>query len=95
MPRPEKVLIPLACLTLLAFLAAPLAAAGDDDIPRTASGRPDLSGNYDVANLTPFERDPRLGDKQFMTADEAERIAAGMAAASAGANAVSDPDREA
>ncbi|MYB20639.1 MAG: hypothetical protein F4Y16_16930 [Holophagales bacterium] len=83
MPLPRKVLIPFACPTLLAFLAAPVAAAGDDDIPRTASGRPDLSGNYDVANLTPFERDPRLGDKQFMTAEEAERIAAGMAAADA------------
>ena len=95
MPRNRKVLVPFVTLTLLSLLAAPVAAAGDDDIRRTASGRPDLTGNYDVANLTPFERDPRLGDKQFMTAEEAERIAAGMAAADAAANATSDPGREA
>ncbi len=82
-------------VALASLLTTPLAARGDDDIPRTPSGRPDLSGNYDVANLTPFERDPRFGDKLFMTAEEAEQIAARMAAASAGADAVSDPDREA
>ncbi len=82
-------------LVLASLLAAPLAAAGDDDIPRAASGRPDLSGNYDVGNLTPFERDPRFGDKLHMTVEEAEQIGKGMAAARAGADAVSDPGREA
>ena len=40
-------------LVLASLLAAPLAAAGDDDIPRTASGRPDLSDNYLISATGP------------------------------------------
>ena len=37
-------------------------AQGGGEIPRTASGRPDLSGTYDVATLTPLERPAEYGD---------------------------------
>ena len=77
------------------LLAAPAVAAGDDDIPRTASGKPDLTGRYNIASSTPFERDARFGDKMYMTVEEAEQIMKMTAAAMAIANADSDPNRSA
>ena len=50
--------------------AAPLAAAEDADIPRTASGRPDLTGTYDIATLTPLERDPKFSDNLYLSPEE-------------------------
>jgi hypothetical protein len=47
----------LACLPGLAA----------QDIARTVRGKPDLSGNYDVSVLTPFERDPRHGVNVYMS----------------------------
>ncbi len=64
-----------------------------DDIPRTADGKPDLTGTYNVATLTPLQRPAEFGDKLFMTRAEADAIAAQVAAAKAAADAVSDPDR--
>jgi hypothetical protein len=43
-------------------------------IPRTADGRPDLQGTYDVATLTPLERPAMFGDRQTMTDTEARRL---------------------
>ncbi len=60
---------------------APVAAAQIGDIPRTPSGRPDLSGTYDVATLTPMQRPTELGEKMFLTEEEAAAIEAGEAAA--------------
>ena len=40
-------------------------------IPRTPSGRPDLSGTYDPATLTPLERPEQLGTKLILTEEEA------------------------
>ena len=49
-----------ACLGVLAIVCTALAPAavaqGGADIPRTPSGRPDLSGNYDTATVTPLQR---------------------------------------
>ena len=39
------------------------------------SGKPDLSGTYDAATLTPLERPPQFGDKAYLTPEEAEAIA--------------------
>ncbi len=44
-------------------------------IPRTPDGHPDLSGSYDTATLTPLQRPEQLGDKQFLTDQEAAKIA--------------------
>ncbi|TDI41655.1 MAG: hypothetical protein E2P02_14550 [Acidobacteria bacterium] len=49
-------------------------------IPRTPDGRPDLSGMYDTATLTPLERPVELGDKLLLTPEEAESIRAKEAA---------------
>ena len=88
-----KSIVSLALLAAVAFV--PVLSAGEGDIARTASGKPDLSGNYDIANLTPFERDAKYGDKLFMTKEEADKIEKGAAAAMALSNRKSDPDRTA
>ena len=41
-----------------------MAVSEDGAIPRTPSGKPDLPGTYDIANLTPFERHPKYGDQK-------------------------------
>jgi hypothetical protein len=87
-------LLLLVLSTCILLAAAPGSAAGDD-IPRTASGRPDLTGNYDLAGLTPFERNPQHGDRQFLTREEAEAIEKMAAAGIAFASQASDPDRDA
>ena len=80
---------------LLGLLTIAPASAAEDDIPRLANGKPDLSGNYDIASLTPFERNKSHGDQQFMTVEEAEKIEKMAAAGMAAANKASDPNREA
>ncbi|MCY4074108.1 MAG: hypothetical protein OXH04_01605, partial [Acidobacteria bacterium] len=60
----------------VALVTAALAAtAAAQDIPRTASGRPDLSGTYDTATLTPLQRPAELGDRLSLTEEEAAAIA--------------------
>ena len=78
-----------------AALAAPALTAGDEDIPRTASGRPDFTGHYDVATLTPLARPQAFGDELFLTREEADRRVRQAALLRAASEAASDPDREA
>ncbi len=56
-------------------LALPAAAEAQGGIPRTASGRPDLSGTYDTATLTPLQRPRRFGGRGILTAEEAALVA--------------------
>ena len=63
-------------LAAVCLALAPMAAAQGGDIPRTPSGRPDLSGTYDVSTLTPMQRPTDLAGKQFLTDEEAAEIAA-------------------
>ena len=57
-------------------LAATVALTGPAvaEIPRTSSGKPDLSGYYDGGTRTPVDRPRHYGDREFMTAEEAARI---------------------
>ena len=66
-------------LGLAVALLVPVAAGaqGSDDIPRTPSGRPDLSGTYDIATLTPLQRPTALGDRMSLTEEEAAELSAG------------------
>ena len=84
------------------FVAALSIASGllaqDTDtkqIPRTPDGRPDLSGMYDTATLTPLERPVELGDNLLLTPEEAESIRAKEAARTKRLALPSDVDREA
>lgn len=77
------------------LVVAPAVAAGEDDIPRTAGGKPDLTGRYNIASSTPFERPSEFGDKLFLTVEEAEEIMERSRAAVARSYAASDPERSA
>ena len=85
----------LSALACLALALAPVAAAqsGSGDIPRTASGRPDLSGTYDVSTLTPMARPSRFADKRFLTDEEAAEIAAQELQRNTDRQQDSDPNR--
>jgi hypothetical protein len=47
-------------------------AAGS--VPRAPDGKPSLQGVWDFRTLTPLERPANLGDKQFLTEEEAARL---------------------
>jgi hypothetical protein len=84
----------LTALALAGFvLAMPATSWAAGDIPRTASGKPDFSGTYDAATLTPLERPPAYGDKLYMTPEEAKKIAEDQAAFLDNALQESDPNR--
>ena len=70
-------------------------AADAQGLPRTASGRPDLSGTYDTATLTPLQRPERFGDKLVLSEEEAAAIVREEFDRNASRNEASDPDREA
>ncbi len=69
----------LVCLGVCAFACTAVGPAafaqGGADIPRTPSGRPDLSGNYDTATVTPLQRPRQFGDRATLTAEEVAIIA--------------------
>ncbi len=61
-------------LCLAAFIALPAAAQTSEKKwtpPRTLDGKPDLEGIWTNVTLTPLERPPELGNKQFFTPAEA------------------------
>ena len=60
----------LLALALVAVLALP-ALAMAQDTPRTDWGAPDLQGVWDFRTITPMERPEDLGDKAFLTEEEA------------------------
>ncbi len=66
----------------VAIVALALASLADaQEIPRTASGRPDLSGTYDTATLTPLQRPEEFGDRLELTEEEAASVGQGGQAA--------------
>ena len=82
----------LSIMTAAAFVAP---AVWADDIPRTAEGRPDFSGTYDVATLTPLERPEMFGDKLHLSPEEAGKIAAQVRQLKEADLERSDPNRAA
>ena len=82
-----------AIAVLVSLTLASVATAQNGDISRTPSGRPDLSGSYDVSTLTPMERPEDLGEKMALTEEEAAAIAERMRQGMAAANLRSDPNR--
>jgi hypothetical protein len=83
---------PLSVLLLGAALAG---AACADEIRRAADGRPDLSGTYDVATLTPLQRPEAFGDNLFLTPEQAEAMQAEEQRLMAEGLKRSDPNRAA
>ena len=90
----DKRVISCSILLVVVSLAlAPVALAQGQDIPRTPSGRPDLSGTYDVSTLTPMQRPVELGTKISLTDEEAAEVAEQERRRMAERNAPSDPNR--
>ena len=85
----NRILIALGALVI----AIPIAQSAD--VPRRPDGRPDLSGTYDIATLTPLQRPTKYGDKLTLTDEEAAEIARNEASYLARRNAATDPEREA
>ena len=56
-----------AFVVLVAWPALTMA----QDVPQTAWGAPDLQGVWDFRTITPLQRPEDLGDKAFLTAEEA------------------------
>jgi hypothetical protein len=85
----------LALLAAGALLLASAGLAGASEIPRRPDGRPDLSGTYDVATLTPLSRPARFADQPTFTDQEAEEFAAYWIGNLAKDSEPSDPNRTA
>ena len=62
----------IAGVALMPMFAA--AQAADQAGPRTPWGHPDLQGIWDYRTLTPLERPVELGDKAFLTEEEAATL---------------------
>ncbi len=78
---------------LFGWLVAVQVVAADS--PRTAEGRPDLSGFYNVATLTPLQRPEVYGDNLLLTREAANKIEEAERARMAAAGQNSNPAREA
>ena len=67
------------CLGVVGLIGAAgpsaVSAQADPDVPRAPSGRPDLSGTYDTATVTPLQRPREFGDRLTLTREEAAIIA--------------------
>ena len=62
----------VTAMLLLAFSTT--AGATEYETPRTPWGHPDLQGTYTNGSQTPFERPEALGDKAFLTEQEAAEL---------------------
>jgi hypothetical protein len=89
----SRIAVCLAGLVVVGLAVAPVAVAQHGEIPRTPSGRPDLSGTYDISTLTPMERPEELGETMALSAEEAAEIAENQRQRRARRNAPSDPNR--
>ncbi len=68
-------------------------AAGPEDFPRTADGKPDFSGTYDIATLTPYMRNAKHGDNRYLEPAQAAAVAAAAARTVDADLQPKDPDR--
>ncbi len=69
---PGLLALAAALVLLLVAFAGPVTG---EEIPRRPDGKPDLSGTYNTATLTPLTRPARLGDKATFTEEEAAELA--------------------
>ena len=66
----SKLLTTMLGVCAVAVVMAPPATAQSEGIPRTPSGRPDLSGTYYTATVTPLQRPREFGERMSLTAEE-------------------------
>jgi hypothetical protein len=63
-----------AVVAAFALGAAASAAAQTSKVPKTAWGKPDLTGLWDFRTITPLERPANMADKEFLTPAEAAKL---------------------
>jgi hypothetical protein len=63
-----------AVVAAFALGAAAPAAAQTSKVPKTAWGKPDLTGLWDFRTITPLERPANMADKEFLTPAEAAKL---------------------
>jgi hypothetical protein len=63
-----------AVFVALGLWAAAPAEAQNKSVPKTAWGKPDLTGVWDFRTITPLERPANLADKEFLTEAEAAKL---------------------
>jgi hypothetical protein len=63
-----------AVFVALAFWAAAPVAAQNSKVPKTAWGKPDLTGVWDFRTITPLERPANQAGKEFLTEEEAAKL---------------------
>ena len=64
----------LAAVSVAALSMAATVQAAPYKAPLAADGHPDLQGNWTTATITPVTRDPKLGNRNVLTKEEADRI---------------------
>jgi hypothetical protein len=79
----------------IGLMACIVCASASADIPRAADGRPDISGTYNMATLTPIERPEAFGENLYLSPERAEELTAQAAQMQARLNERSDPNRDA
>ena len=89
----SRITVCLGGVGVVCLVLAPVAVAQNGDIPRTPSGRPDLSGTYDVSTLTPMQRPEELGEAVALSAERAAEIAEGARRRDERRARPSDPER--
>jgi hypothetical protein len=85
----------IAIVTVLSVSMGSSFVAAQGDYPRTASGKPDFNGHYDISTLTPFERPTAYGDRLFLNEEEVQALRDREQNIRAQDAVLSDPDREA
>ncbi|MDP6376976.1 MAG: hypothetical protein QF921_04290 [Pseudomonadales bacterium] len=86
----------LSSFAMVCLVASPVSIttlAHADEYPRTASGKPDFSGRYDIATLTPYERPQEYGERQTMSVAQARELEQAALGRVVAGDARSDPDR--
>src|SRR5262245_52407658 len=89
-PRRAASLFTMLAMVLLPAIALAQAKAAPA-VPRTPDGKPDLQGFWDFRTLTPLERPTSLGNKAFLTEEEARNLQQQNAERRSRASASSDP----
>jgi len=85
-------LLAAASLIALCATAAQAQPKAAYHAPKNAWGQPDLQGNWTTATITPLTRDPKLGDRNVLTKQEADKLEAATQAQIARADAPTPPE---